>query len=645
MFDLFRSREKTVRYLLGFILGLVALSMVITLIPGYSGGMFGGAKDQRVIAEIGDDVLTADEVRQTLTRQMRDNQIPRGMESVFVPMMIQSMVAERAVAYQAQKMGYTLNEKELAEAIANLLPQLFQDGKFVGRDVYANFLMQQNLTIPQFEANVRKQAASTRLESLALEGIIVSPAEVEAEFRRANDKVKISYFVMTPDRFNSQVSVSQEEIQAAYDSQKANLKTREKRGYLVFPVDEQAIAATIQMDEDRLKQYYGANIDRFRTPERVRVRHILLMTTNKPKDEVEKIRKRAEDLLKQVKSGGDFAALAQKNSEDPGSAAKGGDLDWVVRGQTVPEFEKPAFSMKPGQISDIVTTMYGFHILKVESKEEARVRPFDEVKNELRAEAARAQVYEKMQTLADQIHAALAANPAEAERIAVQNGITPLRVDPVNAGDPIPGVGADPEFQAAVSGLPVNGVTPVMTIGNNKLVIAKVTQVVPPQQMPLAEAANQIRNELVRTKAQRLFDDKVKEATERAKTAGGDLAALARQMGFDVKSPDAVSRTSNIEGLGTGVQLEQAFTANPGAIVGPVSASGGTAFVKVIEKLPTDLTQLAAQRGAITQQLKARRAQDRRDLFVDGIVSELTKGKKIKVYEENIKLLSSAFSG
>jgi len=391
MFDLFRSREKTIRYLLGFVLGLVALSLVITLIPGYGGGVLGGgAKDQQIIAQIGDDVLTATEVRQTLIRQMRENQVPRGMESVFVPMMIQQMIAERAVAYQAQKMGYTLNEKELAETIANLVPQLFQNGKFVGRDAYANFLAQQDMTIAQFEANVRKQAASVRLESLALEGIIVSPAEVEAEYHRINDKIKIAYFTMTPDKYTSQVSVSPEELQAAYDSRKASLLSREKRGYLIFPIEEQAIGSTFQVDEAQLRQAYNANLDRFRTPERVRVRHILLMTTNKPKEEVEKIRKRAEDLLKQVKAGGDFAALAQKNSEDPGSAAKGGDLDWVVRSQTVPEFEKVAFALKPGQISDIVTTMYGFHILKAEQKEEARLRPFEEVKNELRAEVARA---------------------------------------------------------------------------------------------------------------------------------------------------------------------------------------------------------------------------------------------------------------
>ena len=131
----------------------------------------------------------------------------------------------------------------------------------------------------------------------------------------------------------------------------------------------------------KFSEYYNSHKDQYRTPERVHARHILLSTTNKPKDEIPKIQAKAEDLLKQIRGGADFAQLAQKNSEDPGSAAKGGDLGWVVRGQMVKNFEDTVFALKPKEVSNVMTTEYGFHIIQVLEKEPARLRPLDEVKD------------------------------------------------------------------------------------------------------------------------------------------------------------------------------------------------------------------------------------------------------------------------
>ena len=111
-------------------------------------------------------------------------------------------------------------------------------------------------------------------------------------------------------------------------------------------------------------------------PDRRRVRHILLKTADKPADELPKLQAKAEDLLKQLRAGADFAALARQHSEDTGSAAKGGDLDWVVRGQTVKAFEEAAFSLPLKQVSNVIKTEYGLHILEVLEKQEAHVKTF-----------------------------------------------------------------------------------------------------------------------------------------------------------------------------------------------------------------------------------------------------------------------------
>lgn len=644
MFDLFRSREKGVRYLLGFLLGLVALSLVITLIPGYGTGMGPGREDQ-LIAEIGDEALTIEEVRQVASREMKGGTLPPGMAAIYVPMIANSMIADRAAVYLAKEKGFDLTEEQLAESIRTVVPQLYQDGKFVGRETYAAFLAQQNMTIAEFEDNVKKQVLMTRIQSVALEGVVVPPSDVEYEFRRRNEKLKVALMTLSPETFRSQATASIEEMQAVYERQKANYKTPEKRGYLIFPITEAAIAATIPTTEADLRRIYASQQDRYRTPERVRVRHILLKTTDKPKEEVEKIRLRAEDLLKQIKSGANFAELAKKNSEDPGSAVKGGDLDWVVRGQTVPEFEKSAFSLKVGETSALVTTMYGFHILRVEAKEEARLKPFEEVKAELAKETVRSQVFDKMQTLADQIRAALVRNPAEAMKLAADSGVKPVTVAPVKAGDPIPEIGANPQFQESANSLPKNGVTPVISVGADKLAIAQVTEIVPPGQAAFADVQDQIRSQIQADKGQKLFDAKVKEATEKAKTVNGDINALAKMFGADVKTPAEFARDGAVEGAGAAIVFEPGFSKNVGDLLGPIQTSLGTSFYKIVGKTEADLTQLAAQRDSLVQMLKGRRARERRELLMDGIVNQLIKEKKVKVYENNIKRLANAMQG
>ena len=644
MFDLFRSREKSVRYLLGFLLGLVALSMVITLVPGYSGLVGGDSSNPQIVAEIGDEALTITDVRRVLDRELRGNRLQRGMESIYVPMFVQQMVSERALAYQAKRMGFNLTDKELSEAISTLIPQLFEGGKFVGKDVYASFLAQQNLSIPEFESSVAKQALASKLLSLAVEGVVVMPAEVEDQYRRQNEKLKLAYFLVNADKFTAQAAPSEQEARAYYERTKAQYMTPEKRAYVIFGIDEAAVAASFQVPDATLQQAYQREQERFRTPERVQARHILLMTTDKPAAEVEKLKAKSQDILKKLKSGGDFAQLAKDNSQDPGSAVKGGDLGWVVRGQMVPEFEKACFSLKEGQLSEVVTTQYGFHIVQVTKKEQAHVRPFEEVKNELRAEVMREQVYAKMQTVADQIRSALIRSSAEAEKIAKENGVTVARVASAGQGDPLPEVGVSPDFNEAVRSLAKGGVSPVVSIGDNKLVLAQVTDIFAPRPATFEEVATQVRAVLSGSRAQNLMEDKVKELEARLKS-NPDIAAVAKEAGFTLSTPDEFTRAGSVTGLGPATQIEEAFSKNPGEIVGPFRLSIGTVFAKVIEKTPADLTQLAASRTVLSTALKSRRAQQRRDLFSDGIVNQLIKEKKVKIYEDNIRKLVDSYRG
>jgi peptidyl-prolyl cis-trans isomerase D len=643
MFDLFRSRERSVRYLLGALLLLVAASMVITLVPGYGTG-WAGPKDPSILAEVGDHRITVQEVRKVIQRELKGS-MPEGMASVYIPSVVQQLVALRATALEAERLGFRISDAELADIVKGLFPQLWPGGTFVGKEAYAQVLASQNMTIPEFEEALRTQALQARLDILALEGVIVTPQEVEEAFRRQNEAIKVQTAGITAAAARSKVTVTDAEIAAFFEQNKSGYRVPEKRSFLIFPIEEAQIGASIRVPEEQLRQMYMQQQDRFRTEERVRARHILIKTIDKPQNEIPALEKKAQDLLKQLRSGADFAELARKNSEDPGSASKGGDLDWITRGQTVPEFEKAAFSLKPKEISDIVKTQYGFHIIQVLEHQQARVRPFEEVREELAAEAKRAQVYDRMQRLADQIRSALVRSREEAEKIARENGITPVRSENVGPGDPVQEVGINEQFNSAVQGLPVNGVTPVVQVAPNKLVVAQVTAIIPARQAELKEVTAQVREAVIARKAAELANKIAAEMEAKVKAGATDLAQLARELGLELKTSDFLTRASSIEGYGPASQVEEAFQKEPGAVVGPVRIAGGGAFVvKVLEKRPADMTQFPAQRARILEELKQQRARDRSDLLRAGIVEELTRKKKIKIYEDNIKRLVAAYS-
>src|SRR5689334_19781051 len=198
MFDLFRSREKTVRIMLGGLLFVVAISMLTYLIPNYNTG--NGTGSEMVVAEVGKETITLPEVQKIVQMTMRNRQLPAEILPQYLPQMIDQMVTERALYLQAQKLGYQVSDAEVADTIRQMVPNLFPDGKFVGNAQYAALLAQQNLTIEQFEADLRRQIMVARLRNIAMEGTIVTPAEIEAAYRKKAEKVKVEYVKMTADK-------------------------------------------------------------------------------------------------------------------------------------------------------------------------------------------------------------------------------------------------------------------------------------------------------------------------------------------------------------------------------------------------------------------------------------------------------------
>jgi hypothetical protein len=281
--------------------------------------------------------------------------------------------------------------------------------------------------------------------------------------------------------------------------------------------------------------------------------------------------------------------------------------------------------------------------LKVEQKELPHMRSFDEVKGDLQKELQQTRASEKVQSLGDQIYAALGRSAAEAEKLAEANDIKGVTVQKVGLQDEVPGIGRNPQFSEAVSGLKKGGITPPVAISPTQLAVAQVVEVYPARPAELAEVLERVKSAVIDVKAKKLLAEKTRQAAEKIK-AGEDLAAVAKALGADVKTTSTeFSRDGAAEGIGAAIQIEGAFSKKVGETAGPFTPSGGAYFVKVLGRTEADMTQLAAQRDQIVNSLKSQASRERRDLFTDGLVDALVKQKKIKIHDDNIKRLVSAY--
>ncbi|HTM49917.1 MAG TPA: peptidylprolyl isomerase [Bryobacteraceae bacterium] len=643
MFDLFRSRDKAVRFFLTALLSLVALSMVAYLIPGYGGS--GATPNDNVVAEVGKHKVTVRDVQLAIRAATKNREMPPQLMAHYIPQMIEQMITEKAMIYEANRLGFQVSEADTAKAIRDQMPAMFPNGAFVGKEAYAAALAQQDMTIPEFEEYMANQILLNRLRSVVLESTVVSRADIEREFRRKNEKATIEYVKVDPAKIKAGIQLSPEEMRDYYEKNKATFTIPEKRGMKLVVLDPAKITEAVSVSDEQVRRAYEQNKDRYRTPERVKARHILLMTSGKSPQEEAKIKAQAEDVLKQLKSGGNFAELAKKYSEDPGSKDKGGDLDWVVRGQTVPEFEKALYALKPNEISSIVKTQYGFHIIQALEKQDAHLKSLDEVKAELITELKKQMGQNQIQTALDSAAAALKKNPDQVDQIAAQYHLSVTNVEKAGAGDPVPEVGVNRDFEEAVSSLKKGEVSQAVAAPGNRMVIAVITNVFPAHPATFEEAESQIRPALLQDKANRLVMEKGDELAAKVRAANGDLKKVAQSMGLQYVAAPEFTRNGAIEGLGSPDAIPEIFTKPAGTIFGPTMVGGFRVVGKVTARIEPNLAELPAQTDAIRDDIKHTKARERNALFEDGLRQQMMKDGKIKIHTEVMKRLTANYRG
>ncbi len=352
------DRMRRHKYWLKWSLALVVLAFIALYIPSRNRNL-GGAAPHDELATVNGEPVTVSAYRRAYQQQVqmyRSAYGPNFNEQMLKQMGIEQQILrqlldERAAVVEARRLGLSVSDAEVAQRIL-AIPAFQQNGVFAGEDVYAQVLASQRppLTKSEFEDSLRRSLLVDKLHASLTDWMTVTDADVTAEFKRRNEKAKVELVVLSADRLRGDVTVTDADLSTWFDAHKEDYRVGEKKKvkYLLVDVDKLRAAAVVPPGD--IEKFYRDNQQEFTTPEQVRASHILIKSD---KDDAA-AKAKAEALLKQVKSGADFAALAKKNSEDEGSAKNGGDLDYFGRGRMVKEFEDAAFSLQPGQMSDVV---------------------------------------------------------------------------------------------------------------------------------------------------------------------------------------------------------------------------------------------------------------------------------------------------
>jgi len=647
------------KYVLGGLLTLICISMAWYLVPTGGSSSFGtGGPEKGVLANIGSEEVTTQDVQRE-ARQMLQQQFPRGGSQAaallpfFSRQAAENLISQKAVLVEARQLGLRVTDDELRDELQNN-PQFkqafFPEGNFVGATQYEQLLQQHDLTVPIFEQSVKDEILFNKVRDLVTGSAAVSDLEVRREFERQNAKVKLDYAVLQKDAVLKDIHPTEPELKAYYERNKAtyNNSIPDKRKVRYVLIDTAKIQDQTTVTPQEVQNYYDQHGDDFRVPEQVNVRHILVKAPLPGPDGkvdpkgMDAARQKAEDILKQLKAGANFADLAKKDSEDPGSAKEGGSLGWIQKGRTVPEFENVAFSLPKGATSGVVQSSYGFHIIQVLDKQDAHLKTLAEVKGQIEPILKQQKASQAADAQATKLLSQ--ARASGLDKAAAAAGLQLVSTDFVSRNDSLPGIGNSSAFMEALFAEPDKSPADQVQLPQG-IAVFELAGIQPPSTPTFGEIRGRVETEFKNERAAALLSQKTQELSDRAR-AGHDLKKAAKELGATIKTSDLVSPDGQVPDLGAmSGPAAVAFAMKPGDISGPIAASTNGIVFSVVDRQEPSEQDFAAKKDQIRDSLLQNKQAELFGLFVASLRQQMEKSGKIKINPDEMKNLTRAQSG
>jgi peptidyl-prolyl cis-trans isomerase D len=645
MIRFLQTDNRMTKALLVVIIGAASVSMCVYLIPGLTGGGAAAADTYAVIYPhwysrflSSGDTISQSKVEQIARQQLQQ----RGPQYADNPMILnffeqqvgQQQVQQQVLLEEADKLGIRATKEDVI-AYLQTGPTgqvLFPNGKFIGEDQYAALISQRlNMSVTEFEDSVRSDIIVRRMQALITAGVTVGDQEVRDTYRKQNIKIKFDYAVISADDLRKTINPSDSDLEAFFKKNGARYATAvpEERKITYFAFTPSQIPGGVpQPTQQQIQQYFNAHESEYSVPEQARSRHILISVpagADAAKDAAAKAK--AEGILKQLQAGGNWADLAKKNSDDPGSKDAGGELGFAQRGRMVPEFDAALFGQKIGDIK-IVKSQFGYHIVQVEERSTAHAQSLSEVQptiqatlirqNEAQAEEnyAKTLTSEAIKSGLDQTAAAHHLEVVTTPMIGAQGVIAALpdgssllsKAFASKQGDP-------PQFASTGEGF----------------AIFQVTGVAAAHAPAFADWKSHVLEDYRDEQLPGLLGQKTMELSERAKSEN-DLSKAAKAVGATVKTSDLVGLTGQVPDFGqVGQVAPQLFDMAPGNISGPINAQRTGVVAKLTDKQEPTADEITKNFDQTRDGLLQERRGDAFNVFMSGVLDDYKKHNRIRL--------------
>lgn len=472
---------------------------------------------------------------------------------------LDQLINRRLVLQEANRLNLHITKEELIRAIRTLAA--FQENGHFDPRRYQRLLAANRMTPEIFEEKMKDDLLAEKLQGFILGSIKVSDAEALETFKWREEKVSLEYVVFKPSSYKD-VKVTTEEVESYFsENEKAyEIPPKVKAGYLRFGFKE--LESQVDVSEDEISQHFEINKKTYATPKKVRARHILFkVDPGATQEELDEARNKAQLVLEEVKSGADFSKLAQEYSDDPGSKSKGGDLGFFAGDRMVKPFADAAFAMKSGEISELVATRFGWHIIKVEDVQEAKEPALSEVKDRIRSklvtEGARTHAYDQAEEMYDASYGA-----GRLSDVAKAHGTEMLETDFFPRGDLVKGIKQARKFAEVAFDLGDDEVSEPLELADGYYileVIGKKEAAIP----ELGSVEEKVRKDLIGVRQDELAKKEAENFLQAIRN-GNEFEAEAKRLKLEAKTTDLFKRFGSIPGIGSEREImDVAFLLSP----------------------------------------------------------------------------------
>ncbi len=643
MIRFLQKDSRFIKAIFFIIIAVACITMVITLVPGIfqtgtdSGGTYatirGGNPFTRIFGS--STQVSTQDVQPAAQRMLQRQGWPEAALPFVMQRAGQGLVQQAIMLHEADKLGLQVSDDAVRKFLHSgpIGAALFPNGQYIGDQRYAE-LIQDNfgLSRDRFEAEIKKELEEARLRDLITGGVAVSDAQVRANYLQQATKIKFTYAVLSADVVGKTINPSDAELQAFFKSHSAlyanAIPETRKLQYLVFTTDNVPGGAS-QVTDAEEKAYYNAHAGDYKVDDQVKVRHILTKVSSPAEDAAAKAK--AQGILDELHKGGNFADLAKKNSDDPGSKASGGELGFIKKGVTVPPFEQAAFSLQPGQTSDLVKTQFGYHIIQTEEKQTAHTRPFDEVKPQILAALTQQKEQAAQSAFAGQL--ATEAKKSGLQATAAAHHLPLQTTDYVTQDAVVPGVADASKLLTAAFGA-TKGAAPQSASTGDGSAVFQVQDVRAAHAPEFASYRDHILADYRTQQTPVLLEQKTTQLADKAH-AENSLAKAAAEMGATVKTSDLVGRDGQVPDLGAiATSAPQLFTLNPGQISGPIRGATTGVVALLDDKQEPGAQEIAQHLPQAKETLLDSNREEAFAVFVSGLTEQYQKQGRIAMSKQ-----------